>query len=322
MRVIALMLVLMLLISCGCGEKQEQAINEPEPTTGEIVTDANIISYDIESYIPDGFIVTDNKNTQDGSVFVVATIDEVDELSPHVLLIATNEFIKRSVIFMAKEVKLGLRKSWGASLIRNDNDTLGYAVSIDFGTGDIPGYFVKVFVNPEYNEVSSLLGAGYVARDFTDIDGNGGADLLMIDTRWADVPVDVVAGQPFTQAVCEFIDGHFVDMTSQHNTQMSPGLDQFKIGLSNAQDDSNVLYYAINLMLTMYAMGEKDEAVEGFLSILNRLNDIDSIEFANDIIEHLRSYDYITDGLIPPWFNPTNEPAWTPLDFEKVKVNK
>ena len=68
MRVVALMLIAVLLVSCGCGERQEQAINEPEPATDEIITDANTISYGIESYIPDGFIVTDNKNTQDGSV--------------------------------------------------------------------------------------------------------------------------------------------------------------------------------------------------------------------------------------------------------------
>jgi len=321
-RVIAVMLVVMMIITCGCNGGQDKAIDDQETSADELKSTAVELSYDVKPYVPQGFQVTTKKDAEDGSVFLVACEQSIKfELSPHILIIATHNFLKRSAVFEAKDVKFGTGKSWGVPMTRGDAETLGYSVSIDLGTGDIPGYFVKVFVSPEYDEVLSSLGSGYVARDFTDIDGNGATDLLMIDTRWADVPLDIVAGQPFTQAVCEYVEGEFVDKTFNHNTQMNPGIERFSTGLSSAQDDANILYYAINLMLTMYQVGDKKEAVEGFSTIISRLTDDASIEFAIGVIDYLNSYDFMEDGLAPPWFAPTNNPAWTALEFETLKVN-
>lgn len=316
MRIISVILISIFLISCGGADSDisENIINEETPTVNIEYT-----AEDFTEYLPADFTAYNWETTETGAVFAVAR--ESEDYSPHILLIKNGDTVKISKPFMAINVEFGSGKSWDANLDK-DGEILGYSVSIDLGTGDIPGYFVKIFASPDFSEIPCELGAGYVARDFLNIDGSEGADLLFIDTRWSDVPLDLVAGQPFTQAVCEYKHGKFVDATTNHPNQMDPGLKQFKEGLQVSVDENDVLYYAINLMLTMHAMGKKTEAVEGFAKIPDQLSDERRIKFAKEISEHVTSCLSKNKPLTPPWFNPKPEPAWTPLEFERVEVKQ
>ncbi len=309
-KIIICFLALLMLVSCGT-----PVADEPENIVDEnIASKHEYTPEDFAEFLPEGYSVYDWKDAGNGLVFAVAKESETSKRQ--IILLRKGALVKVSEPFPAAAVEFGSGKSWGVKL---DESTLGYAVAFDLGTGDIPGYFVKVFSDKTYEEIPCDLGPGYVARDFYDLDGTGFANLLMINIKWADVSSEIIAGQPFTQAVCRYENGRFVDDTPNHPNQMEPGLDQFKAGIQGTDNEADALYYAICLMITMDAMGNRDEAVEGFSTVPQRILDKDRRAVAQKIADHvsnLKSYEMMN----PPWFNPVLEPAWELLKFNTIQV--
>lgn len=289
----SLFLAFIVFISCGVAENS----NEPQSNG------------DSQYVLPIGFEIVESKPIKAEKIAVIA-----EKNGEFVIGLSKNKdaksLVKISAPFMAKKVEFAGERQWGCKL----GNSQGYAVS--FQT-DAPGFdstFIKVF-DENLNEFPNDLGAGFVPRELEDIDFDKSFDLVAIDLRWEGYS-GVFRSQPFTQRICRFKDGKFVDDPAPYKEQFEAGKKAFMELMNKTSDQQDALYYVVCLALVYDNLGKVNEGLDGFKSMLPQFTNSDVSKNAMELLSEFSKQAENRRRLYPAAWKERQSLAWTPLPFK------
>lgn len=287
------LLVFSFLVSCGAPQK----VNESPSKSN------------FEYALPNGFEIAQSKPIKDDNIAIIARKDSlfVFGLSKDS---GTKSFVKMSQPFEAKAVKFAGERQWGCKL----GDSFGYTVSFET---DAPGFdsnFIKVF-DENLNEIPNDLGSGFVPRELEDVDFDNNFDLIAIDLRWESY-TDVFLSQPFTQRICRFEDGKFIDDPLPYKEQFEAGRKAFMELMNKTSNQQDALYYAVCLVLVYDSLGKAQEGLAGFKIMLPQFTQPAVSKNAKDLIADFEKQSENKQKLHPILWKERQSLAWSPLPFK------
>lgn len=289
----SLFLAFFVLTSCG----STQNSNEPQPNG------------DSQHVLPSGYEISESNPISADRIAVIAKKDDefVVGLSKGKDL---KSFVKISAPFKAKKVEFAQERQWGCKL----GNSLGYAVSFQTDASGFDATFIKVF-DENLNEIQNDLGAGFVPRELEDIDFDKSFDLVIIDLRWEGYS-GVFRSQPFTQRICKFQDGKFIEDPAPYKEQFEAGKKAFMELMNKTTDQQDALYYLVCLALVYDSLGKVNEGLDGFKSMLPQFTHPDVSKNAMELLSEFSKQAENKQRLYPAAWKERQSLAWTPLPFK------
>lgn len=264
---------------------------------------------DLKRALPNGYEITESKPVKDDNIAIIAKKDNF-----YILGLAKNAdtiiFNKVSQPFEAKVVKFAGERQWGCKL----RDSLGYAVSFQTDALGFDNNFIKVF-DEKFNEIPNDLGSGFVPRELEDVDFDKNFDLLTIDSRWEGY-ADVFLSQPFTQRICRFDNGKFVDDPLPYKEQFEAGRKAFMELMNKTSNQQDALYYAVCLVLVYDNLGKVQEGLAGFKTMLPQFTQPVVLKNATGLLAEFEKQSKGKQKLRPVLWKERQSLAWSPLPFK------